>query len=445
MISSCSDRYDVIVIGGGFCGIAAAWQLVSRSTLSRVLLIERDTPFGPAYRSPAPAHLLNTPAGRMTARPDQPLDFVEFARRQGYKADPDDFLPRRVYRDYLDYGLTQSRRAGLHEWHDEAITLERRYGGDWLVRCRSGRVPETRHVVVAIGADRPRTPAVLLPAAAHQAYRPDPWAPESVHIDSHERDDHIVLVGTGQTAIDSLLELDRQGHRGPVIAVSRHGLVPEPHASEPSADLAIDPDTWPTHSAVALSRAVRRRMREAKDWRTVCDALRSSADFLWQCLSDRERARLLRHARPYWDISRHRLAPGVARHLEKLRASGRIRFVAGHIQGCDTSRPADLGLAVRLRGQSDVIHWRADRLINCTGLCTDPTLSPSPLVQHLLASGHATIAPQRLGLTVQQPGLHIVGARSRGTVWEHTAVPELAADVRHSVERIEDAFRADAA
>jgi uncharacterized NAD(P)/FAD-binding protein YdhS len=50
------------------------------------------------------------------------------------------------------------------------------------------------------------------------------------------------------------------------------------------------------------------------------------------CMIGRHR-RALRHARPWWDVHRHRLAPPVARRIAEMEQAGRLRFVAGRIVG----------------------------------------------------------------------------------------------------------------
>ena len=62
----------VAVVGAGFCGAVAALHL-ARLGLG-VLLLDRGGRFGPglAYGAARPLHLLNTPAGRMSAFVDDP-------------------------------------------------------------------------------------------------------------------------------------------------------------------------------------------------------------------------------------------------------------------------------------------------------------------------------------------------------------------------------------
>ncbi len=67
---------QVAIIGAGFSGTMAAVQLARRGI--EVVLIGRHAQAGRgvAYSTEDPAHLLNIPAAKMSAWPDQPDDFV---------------------------------------------------------------------------------------------------------------------------------------------------------------------------------------------------------------------------------------------------------------------------------------------------------------------------------------------------------------------------------
>jgi hypothetical protein len=81
----------VVVVGGGFSGTMVAAQTLLRaqeaSLLIKVVLVERRGAIGEgvAYSTREPVHLLNVPAGRMSAWPDRPDDFVRWASRRPWR------------------------------------------------------------------------------------------------------------------------------------------------------------------------------------------------------------------------------------------------------------------------------------------------------------------------------------------------------------------------
>ena len=144
---------------------------------------------------------------------------------------------------------------------------------------------------------------------------PDPW----------RRPDH---GGRG-------LSLARNGHRGPIMALSRRGLLPRRHAEASSGNPLPDP---PEVSSISLSdlRAVRRSVREqeekGRDWRDIIDALRPFTTGYWRSLPLCEQKRFLRHLRPWWDVHRHVSRLRRRKKLDSLLASGRLKIIQGRLK-----------------------------------------------------------------------------------------------------------------
>src|SRR5262245_3521058 len=101
----------VVIVGGGFSGTMAAAQTLRRvreaGLTARVILVERRGAVGEgvAYGTRESAHLLNVPAGRMSAWPDRPDDFVLWATRRYGEVRHGDFLPRQWYGEYVRESL----------------------------------------------------------------------------------------------------------------------------------------------------------------------------------------------------------------------------------------------------------------------------------------------------------------------------------------------------
>ena len=73
----------IAVIGAGFSGTLLSLHLLRRCPPStRIKLIERNSQFGrgQAYSSGNASHVLNVPAGRMSAFHGQPTHFLEWAQ-----------------------------------------------------------------------------------------------------------------------------------------------------------------------------------------------------------------------------------------------------------------------------------------------------------------------------------------------------------------------------
>ncbi|HYP67214.1 MAG TPA: FAD/NAD(P)-binding protein, partial [Thiobacillaceae bacterium] len=73
----------IAIIGGGFSGTLVAVHLLRTATIPMaVKLIERGPTVGPgvAYSTPETCHLLNVPAGKMSAFPEDAEHFLRWLR-----------------------------------------------------------------------------------------------------------------------------------------------------------------------------------------------------------------------------------------------------------------------------------------------------------------------------------------------------------------------------
>jgi uncharacterized NAD(P)/FAD-binding protein YdhS/mannose-6-phosphate isomerase-like protein (cupin superfamily) len=347
--SGCDPATPVVaIVGGGFSGTMVAAQVARRSAqLARPLhlvLVDRQTSIGEgaAYRTPDASHLLNVPAYGMSAWPDRPNDFLDWSRQRDPDIAPYSFLERRAYgeylRDALFEALAQSDHLTIEVRREEVEGIERRAGGGWSFRCQRGAALEADAVVLATGHRPPDDPLAQRWTGARARYVQDPWA--ALALASIEPHESVCLLGTGLTAIDVLQSLSRTTRSGAVVALSRRGLLPCAHAQNPVSP--IDPAVWlepmlggQPNTVQGLMRALRREMQRAQaahgDWRGVIDGLRPYVARIWQSLPRIERQRFMRHARAFWEVMRHRMAPEVAANVRALAQAGLFQHMAARI------------------------------------------------------------------------------------------------------------------
>src|SRR3989442_1286052 len=232
----------VAIIGGGFAGSLTAAQLLRNAGKAfDVCLIERRPPFGPgtAFQNTLPCHLLNVPAIRMSAYPDDPEHLLRWLAGRFQASDPGlatkaAFLPRPVYREYVEHTLAAAAEGSLARLTrivGEAVAIEPgAEGTNPRLRMRDGSSIETRFVVLAIGNPPPSDPLGDGDLASSRRYAADPWSADALA--GLNPDDPVVTIGSNLTMVDVALTLDERNHRGPIVAVSTHGLLPLPHRTE---------------------------------------------------------------------------------------------------------------------------------------------------------------------------------------------------------------------
>lgn len=448
------QRPTVVVVGGGFSGSMTAAQLLRQAeaagTPIRVVLVERQGVVGDglAYGTRDTAHLLNVPAGRMSAWPDRPDDFVQWASRRHGAVAASDFLPRPWYGEYVRESLLATARgdagATLEIEFDEVRRLARRPGGGWMVHFARGPSTPADAVVLAIGHRAPPDPIGRLWSGPRTRFVLDPW--RAFAGNTAAPDEAVVILGSGLTAVDTVLSLSRQPRRAPIWLVSRRGLVPQTHASAPVAPVDLRPMIEWLLAAPgglrldALLRAMLAKLREVRtaggDWRGVVDGVRPHTATIWGALSLADRRRFLGSVRPYWEVHRHRMAPGVAERFGALVQDGRVRVVAGSVAAAQADDDG-VRLYVRERGADRLVELRAGVVINCTGPAASNSAESNPAIGSLLVHGWVRPDVLSLGLETTRDGevvdahgeaaadLFVVGTLRKFAVWESTAVPEL--------------------
>jgi uncharacterized NAD(P)/FAD-binding protein YdhS len=439
------------IIGAGFSGCALALQLAStRDDARQVCVVGMPGTFGRgvAYGEALPEHLLNVRARHLGIDPDDPADFAEWLNLS--ERARDGFLPRIAYGEYL-YDRVQAAReqaANLAFLEQEAVAVERD-GDGFRVFLDDGADFASEQVVLALGALPPQRLAGVGPRLARDPrYIGWPWHEDA--LSRIERDERVLVVGTGLTMADVVTSLGKRGHRGGIVALSRHGLLPRRHLPDVPAPIALPPSVLRalrSHDVAALLRAVRPLACAVPDWRSVVDALRPHTQVFWRGLPPSQRSRFLRHLRTWWEACRHRLAPRVAAELDLMEVSGQLQVRAGRLLRAGL-RVDGVEAVVRLRGRQQATVERFDRVVRATGLDTDITRTTHPLVSHMLDAG--LLQPDRhgLGIAVDEaltvrdaagrpvPGLSCLGPLLRGHLWEITAVPELRAAAGALAQRL---------
>jgi uncharacterized NAD(P)/FAD-binding protein YdhS len=452
-VRSVDSEPVIAIIGSGFSGTMVAVHLarLAGARPPRVLLCEKGDRLarGLAYGTRCDQHLLNVPAGLMSALPDQPAHFLDWLRARDPSAQHGTFAPRRAYGDYLEELLSTaagSSATRIDIVRDEVVDLEMTAGEGGrpihLTTRQGDRIPADR-VVLALGHAQPQPPKELEQLALPEGYVSDPWSPGALA--GLAADDPIALIGTGLTAVDLFVQAQAMGHRGTIYAISRHGLLPCRHRTSTAPAPAAHPNgpSIPVEG-VTTARGLFHRVRSeaalcqagGSDWRPVVDALRPLTQSLWRALDDGERRRFIRHLASRWDIHRHRVAPQIDDQLHEARRAGELVVLAGRILNL-TRKDGMTEVSFRRRGAAAAETVSVRRVINCTGPARDIRAGTSDLVQSLIAHGLGRPGPLALGLDVDDSGALIgrdgraqdrivaIGPLLKERLWETTAVREL--------------------
>jgi len=439
----------VVIVGAGFSGTLQAINLL-RHDGPRALLVERagEPGKGVAYGAAHPSHLLNVRAGNMSAFPDDPGHFTRWLEGRGVADAASAFVPRVTYGAYLAELLEEARgrSAGRLDLVSGDVVDAVPTDDGVAVSLADGRELTADAAVLALGNLPPHDPPGLDPTAlSPDRYKGDPWEPGVA--DGLSDGDTVLVVGTGLTMVDMALMLDARGFRGRIVALSRRGLLPRRHAAPaPAGDKIRE---RPATVASSLVRNVRAR-GQVIGWRNAVDELRPFTQSMWANADEAERARFLRHLRPWWDVHRHRLAPAVADRLAAMQAGGRLQVVAGKTLAF-TEHESGVEVRWRPRGADEPQTLLVRRVINCTGPQGNLSRTGEPLLRALVERGAIRPDAARLGIDVDASAatigadgrpsdrLFALGPMTRGAFWEIVAVPDIRTQTWNLARRLSNA------
>jgi uncharacterized NAD(P)/FAD-binding protein YdhS len=428
---------DVAIVGFGFAGLASLMHLVRTRTPQTVAVISPDdSGLGLAYRTRDPSHLLNVQANRMGAWADDPADFAQWLT-SGAGAEACEclglavpgsthFAPRMLYGRYLsdrrDRTLDDAAACGMtvRLIAARAIRIVRE-AQRWVIATPFARIC-TQGVVLATGHDqRP-----VFGDLRHPDLYDGPW--QLTAAEQAGRDGPVALIGSGLTAVDSVLSLRGLGYAGEIVALSRGGRLPESHRRGVNALQLESKCLGGLRSLSAVVEFIHDARSAGHDWRSAIDALRPHTWAVWQRLGAADQQAAVTEWSSLWKVLRHRMAPGVGLRIDRELGDEGLRVLATR-RITPVRRGDRIELEVEDR-DGGVARLRPTAVVDCTGPQLDCAQSDQPLLRGLIEDG--TCVPHHTGLGLRADRHHQVaenfyalGGLLTGQLWETVAVPEL--------------------
>ena len=416
----------VAVIGGGYAGAAFAIHLSRNSPVPlRIVVVEPAASLGGglAHAARHPDHRLNGPDAVHFLYPGQPDHFGDWMRQTGaLERDPEAVTESgAIFARRADFGAYMAAQMAQHQsdnlsgseivhLRDTAVGLARDDDG-LALRLSQGDTMAVGLCILATGQEKPGVPSVIESLAEHPNYFGDPWDIEALaRIETH---DPVLILGTGLTTADVIVTLVRQGHQGPIRAIARRGLRPHSqniHRQMQSMWDKLDrfPPAFierhgPTTSAVSVLRALRRDIARGASngvsWYECFDDLRDAVITLWPSLPGPEKARFMRHLKPWYDTHRFRIPPQTEAIVEPAVESGQVRFEAARLTQVERDGDGFIAKTVQ-RGGRHSAESRVGAIVNCTGPDGRLAGTRNPFISDLLHEGWIRPGPLGLGIDV---------------------------------------------
>ena len=457
-------RPRVAVVGGGFSGAAVAYHLASAGVGADILLFEPRARLGAglAYGGDDPVHRINVPAARMSLLPRDDAHFTRWLSQTGALARDDgaivrgEAFPRRSeFGRYVDASVRPFVDSGAIRHVPERVVSMSKAGG-WRLVVESGRAFEADIAVIATTHPAARVPRELASLRHDPGLILDPLAAGA--LERVERDETVLIIGSGLTAADLVAGLYARGHPGSITMVSRRGLRSRGHARAPfppEGEFVSPPARTATALLARVRAAMARAEAEGRTWHSVIEGLRQQSGAIWSGLTLDGRRRLVRHLRPYWDVHRFRVAPQIEAVLDAKLADGSLRLRRARLGA--VARNGDR-LAVELRDLrlAAATTEDFDRIVLATGPSHGDVLRTQPFGRELAEAGALTLDPTGLGLDVNlesnaldvggeaDPTLFVAGPLARGAFGELMGLPQVALHAQFVADRVAKALASNA-
>ena len=435
----------ITIIGSGATGTLLAINLIRHNDNQpiEINLVDKKGRIGRgvAYSTATDYHLLNVPANKMGAFPDDLEHFYRWITEKDYDFFPNDFVPRKFYGEYLRETLCEalknkSPKVSVNILDDEAVDVlvdETRA----QVILNSGEILYSDKVILAFGnflPPHPRSENQFF--IESEKYFQDPWGAK-IHYKIEPNDD-VFIIGTGLTAIDTVLSLRNKQHKGKIYLFSTRGLLPAVHKLGfvyPSFEDEIKSQTRITDLLKIVRRHIKKAEKQNSDWRAVIDNLRPHTQTIWLNLPVAEKRYFMQHLSRYWNVARHRMPPECAEILDEMQAANKLQILKGRLKNIETNGKFNVKFSVD--GAEN--NLSVDAIVNCIGSQCDFSKVDFPLVKNLIGKGLIKPDVLRMGIDATPDGRTIaecgtisdkiftIGTALKGVLWESTAMPEIRA------------------
>ena len=421
----------VLIVGGGASGTLVAINL-ARNTKSKlsVTIAEPNELIarGVAYGTQDSTHLLNVPAGRMSALVTDPDHFCDWAGLEH-----NEFAPRKIYGEYLLETLTvsvsENPEYAFEHIQDFVISITHLPNGSFKAEFQKTEPETFDSVVLAIGHGAAISPSPFTDFGAHSRIVTDAWRQHY-----KEFEGRLVCVGTGLTFVDHALKHIRFSKNNTVIGISRTGLLPESHV-----EVSKPPASVP-ESVYESPAGLKEFIEAADDWRSAVEGVRRELPSIWKSWGRAKQLDFFAKYLRWWNVRRHRASSEIYQELHTAIAGGRITILQDEIL---VFRDEDSHIKLTLNSGEQV---SADLIVNCLGYQGnwDSSLIKSMVKENLAGVDHHKIGIKTDFTNYQMlnsdgqaiPGLYALGPILLGERFETTAIPEIRAQANEIAEQI---------
>lgn len=389
---------ELVIIGDGFAAAVMATHLLRNGVAasSITLIGPRELGKGNAYGCDSRFFRLNVREDLPIIFSEDPLHFSRWAQKHvndaHAKTDAGYFYRRQDFGRYVSELINHESKSSQPEHIKARVLGISGTESSWCLELDDQSVLSTRHLIIATGNPPPTWPCTVpSPKAATPSTKliENPWTGSALEV-IHSQED-VILLGGGLTALDVINTLVERKHLGMIYVVSPRAALPPAQANW---ERKTQP-TWPQNLTPAkMVRFMRNYLPSAStaspEWQGAWEELRANINTIWQQFSPYQKRSLFKRLGWLWNLYRFRASPQTIASYERLRAKNQIQFTLGRAKEIQFSQSQ---AKVLLANGAEVM---GDRIINCTGVASDP------LLRRLIEDQLAILDPLGSGIAVDE-------------------------------------------
>jgi uncharacterized NAD(P)/FAD-binding protein YdhS len=385
------------------------------------------------------AYGCNNPFFRLNVREDLPIIFADdplhFSRwAQRHINDSEARTKAGYFYRRHDFGRYVSELVACESKSGQIEQIKARVLGlsgsenSWNLELDSHSAITAKQVIIATGNPPPVWPCAVInlnPGLSTSCLIENPWTGQG--LDGVQTQENIILLGGGLTALDAINALVERKHLGMIYVISPRAVLPPAQANW---ERKVQPQ-WPQNLTPAKLICFMRNYlpsmpTTSPEWQSAWEELRPNINTIWQQFSPSQKRSLFKRLGWLWNLYRFRASPQTIAAYEKLRSKNQIQFILGRakeIKHSESKVKVFLGNSIEVEG---------DRIINCTGVASDPFLNR--LIEDQLALrdplGHAIAVDDNfrvLNLSCKQwNSLWMIGPGTMGSLGDVVAASAIA-------------------
>lgn len=463
--SSDKKLQTIAIIGGGFSGVAAAYDLVRLATKPIEILAFDESLYGGkgvAYSTNCPLHLLNVTADNMGILKEDPLHFFKWLQTypqewrslapefKSIEFDAKSYVPRMIFGRYLDHISEETQAEAkrkdiiLKKIAAQVQNLEMTHDSSLLLTTANNQTYVADGAILAIGLPGTRKFPGTENSDFNKRYLQNLWPdftdmPTSKEICSKlNKNSTVGLIGSGLTMLDAIATLHSMQYRGKIVVFAHKGLLPIQHnklfvGPHPQIQAADFPKT-----AVGVLKKLRELCKgpfeQGQSWQDVFAWIRHITVSVWKQLPVNEQRRLLSHLSSYWTAHRHRASPDIRKLLNQYTEQKQLKIINGRALALKNNPQGKMVISYTTSGSKKENTLDVDLVVNCSGPDMLLKNHSSKLIHNLLDQGLIQEDQLGLGIAIDSRGSAIGKAQDKlfaagvilfGTLFESIAVPEL--------------------